>query len=431
MLLRNEGGLLPLDARKERTVAVIGPEADRLIGGGGSSAITPFRSTTALDGLRALLGAGRVRYDDGSDGLRAARVAKAADVAIVVVGDRTGEGVDKPGLGLSDGQTDGVDRDALIGAVAGAQPRTVVVLQSGGPVLTPWRARVPALLETWFGGQNRGTALARVLFGDAEPGGRLPATFPVREADEPVAGDPDAYPGVNDVAKYKEDVLVGYRWYDAQRLDVAYPFGHGLSYTRFAFSGLRRESGGVGATIENTGRRTGTAVPQLYLGLPEPRPGVVQPPFQLKGMARLSLKPGQRKRVRFALDERAFSFYDETAGGWRVADGCYAVGVGASSRDLSLRGAIGRGKTCPGELSSRAACTPRTAVTITLPEAFRRATVRVGGRRFRVRRSGGRLRARIDLRGRRSGRVTVRIAGRSRSGKSLRRVRVVRVCPAR
>ena len=431
VLLRNEGGLLPLDARRERTVAVIGPEADRLVGGGGSSEVTAFRSTTALDGLRARLGAGRVRYDDGSDGLRAARMAAAADVAIVVVGDRSGEGVDKPGLGLNDGQTDGVDRDALIGAVAGAQPRTVVVLQTGGPVLTPWRTRVPAVLEAWFGGQNRGTALARVLFGAAEPGGRLPATFPVRGADEPVAGDREAYPGVGEVAQYKEDVLIGYRWYDAKRLDVAYPFGHGLSYTSFRFSGLRREAEGVSATVENTGRRAGTTVPQLYLGLPQPGPGVVQPPFQLKGMSRISLRPGERRRIAFPFDERAFSFYDERAAGWRVADGCAVVAVGASSRDLPLRGKIGRGATCPGELPGPVACTRRSSVTITVPRGYRRAVVRVGGKRVRLRSEGGRLQARIVLRGRGAGRLSVRITGRSRAGRTRSQVRVLRVCAAR
>ncbi|MBA2346863.1 MAG: glycoside hydrolase family 3 C-terminal domain-containing protein, partial [Solirubrobacterales bacterium] len=352
VLLKNAGDLLPLDPGATRRVAVIGPEATVLKNGGGSSAIVPFTSVTPLAGIQARIGAEKVSFDDGSDPARAAAVARAADVAVVVVGDRAGEGADKPDMGLNAGQIDGVDRDALVAAVGAAQPRTVVVMQTGGPVLTPWRDAVPALLEAWFPGQNGGTAIARVLFGDTEPGGRLPATFPLREADEPVSGDLRRYPGVAERVDYEEGVLIGYRWFDAKGLDVAYPFGHGLSYTSFAFSDLRLEPGGgeqdavVSAVVTNTGKRTGTAVPQLYLGLPEPRPGVTQPPLQLKGFERVTLPPGGRRRVRFPLDERAFSFWDTRADGWRVAPGCYGVAVGASSRELALRGTIARGATC-------------------------------------------------------------------------------------
>ena len=215
------------------------------------------------------------------------------------------------------------------------------MLETGGPVLTPWRARVRGLLEAWYPGQEGGPAIARVLFGDADPGGRLPATFPASEADEPTAGDPEKYPGVADTVTYKEGVLVGYRWFDALGLRPAYPFGFGRSYTTFAYGDLRIDPTGDGlavtAQVTNTGTRSGVAVPQLYVGLPSPGPGIVQPPRQLRGFAKLGLRPGERRRVSFTLDERALSYWDSSSGSWRVAPGCYAIEVGSSSRDLPLR----------------------------------------------------------------------------------------------
>ena len=181
-----------------------------------------------------------------------------------------------------------------------------------------------------------------MLFGDADPGGRLPATFPASEADEPTAGDPEKYPGVAETVTYKEGVLVGYRWFDAHGLEPAYPFGFGRSYTTFAYSGLRIEPAGDGLTVTaavtNTGSRSGVAVPQLYVGLPSPGPGIVQPPRQLRGFTKLDLAPGERRSVSFTLDKRALSYWDTAAGAWRVAPGCSAVMVGSSSRDLPLRG---------------------------------------------------------------------------------------------
>lgn len=204
VLLENDGGILPLDASATSRLALIGPEAAVIKDGGGSSAIDEFRLTTPRQGIEARLRAQKVVFDDGSDAARAARVAKGADVAVVVVGDRMTEGSDKACLGLNCSQADRVDRDALIDAVAAAQPRSVVVLQTGGPVLTPWRDRVRGLVEAWYPGQNGGTAIARVLFGDAEPAGRLPATFPLREQDEPTAGDREKYPGVAETVTHKE-----------------------------------------------------------------------------------------------------------------------------------------------------------------------------------------------------------------------------------
>jgi beta-glucosidase len=222
------------------------------------------------------------------------------------------------------------------------------VLQTGGPVLTPWRDAVRGLIETWYPGQNGGTAVSRVLFGDAEPGGRLPATFPLREEDEPTAGDPEKYPGVGERVVYKEGVLIGYRWFDHHDLGVAYPFGYGLTYTTFRFGGMSVASGSrprVSVTVTNTGKRTGTAVPQVYVGMPEPMAGMVQPPWQLKGFQRVRLRPRETRRVTFDLDQRAFSHWS-LAGRWDVTPGCYRIAVGPSSRDLPLQGVIGRGVKC-------------------------------------------------------------------------------------
>jgi beta-glucosidase len=439
VLLENDGAILPLDASRTGRIALIGPEADRIKDGGGSSAIDEFRITTPRQALVGRLGEGKVAYDDGSDAARAAEVARGADVAVVVVGDRMTEGKDKECLGLNCSQNDDIDRDALIEAVAAAQPRTVVVLQSGGPVLTPWRDKVRGLVEAWYPGQNGGTAIARVLLGEAAPAGRLPATFPLAEADEPVAGDPEKYPGVAETVRYKEGVHIGYRWFDERRKGVAYPFGFGLGYTTFAISDLRLspsrppDDAVASVVVANTGPRAGSAAPQLYVGMPE-RDGLDQPPLQLKGFDRVRLAPGERRRVSFRLDERAFSHWDPRANAWRVTPGCYRIVVGQHSRDAAVEGVIGRGAECGGALSlprNAKACTSRRSFSIRLPRSYRRATVRVGSRRVRTRRRGGRLTARVDLRGRRPSKVVVRITGRSRAGRIVRQTRVYRTCAPR
>jgi beta-glucosidase len=376
VLMKNAGDLLPLDADRLRTLAVIGPEADVLKDGGGSSAIDEFRTTTPVEALRRRLGADRVVYDDGSDPARAAQVARTADAAVVVVGDKMTEGTDKSAPTLDADQNDGIDRDALIATVADAQPRTVAVLQSGGPVLTPWRSKVPSIVETWYPGQNGGTALARVLFGDVDPGGRLPATFPRRAEDLPTAGDPEAYPGVAETVRYKEGVLVGYRHYDENRIKPAFPFGHGLSYTTFRYGDaeLRRGSEAdpvatVSFTVTNTGDRTGYAVPQLYIGMPQPRPGLVQPPKQLKGVAKLRLAAGESQRVTLPLDRRSVGLSGDPAAAAGAAGGTGPAGParpGAARRRESPRpaelrrpaSAGRRTRSCPGRRSWSAAGHP-------------------------------------------------------------------------
>lgn len=325
-LLRNTG-VLPL--RPGTRIAVLGPAARRSASGGGSGSVRAFRTESVADALTAR---GNAIVDTTRDRTRAAAVARAADVAVVVVRDYETEGADRACLSLRCPPDYG-DQDALIEAVAAAQPNTVVVQQTGAAVLTPWRDRVAALLQAWYPGQAGGAAIARVLYGDVDPSGRLPMTFPKREADLPTAGSKRQYPGdaVQNV-RYDEGVLVGYRWYDARGIQPAYPFGFGLSYTSFAFSDLRIDGTRVTFTVRNTGARRGAAVPQLYVGLPG------GPPWQLRGFTKVWLDPGASETVTLTLTDRDLSSWD---GGWKRA-ACAKVAVGASSRDLPLQGS-----TCP------------------------------------------------------------------------------------
>lgn len=352
VLLRNDG-LLPLKRKKLDSIAVIGPGADAYLTGGGSSEIKPFSTTTPLEGIRKEAGPNvSVATDDGSDPAQSAQLASDSDVAIVVAVSYSTEGVDRVCLTFECPPVYG-DQDSLIRQVAAANPKTVVVIESGGPVLTPWSRSVGGVLEAWYPGSEGGSAIARVLFGTVDAQGRLPVTFPRSEADLPTAGDENAYPGVNDVVDYDEGVFVGYRHYDANDISPAYAFGHGLSYTRFRFSDLRVRADGHGSprtsvsvAVTNTGKRRGVSVPQLYVALPS-HPGVPEPPKALKGFRRIKLAPGRTRRVRFALDRRALSYWDVDKDRWRVDRGCIRVLVGHSSRRTPLR------ETIPGH-----ACAP-------------------------------------------------------------------------
>jgi len=341
-MLENRGAL-PLRARRLHSIAVIGKDADGFITGGGSGDVTPFSFVTPLQAIRKRAGSGvQVSYDDGSSASNAAALARRSDVAVVFAGDYETEGTDRACLSLECPNTNG-DQDSMIEQVAAANPNTVVVLESGGSVLTPWRDRVKGLIEAWYPGEQGGPAIAGVLFGDVDPGGRLPVTFPRQEGDIPTAGDPEKYPGVAENVKYKEGVLVGYRWYDANRIAPAFPFGYGLSYTRFRYSRVRVRGRRVSFKVRNVGRRRGIEVPQLYLGLPSPGPGVVQPPRQLKGFRKLVLKPGASKRVTFAVSRRDLSYWNIGDNGWVVAPGCYRVMVGRSSRSIVRRARFAAG----------------------------------------------------------------------------------------
>jgi beta-glucosidase len=354
-LLRNSHGLLPLRASRLRRIAVIGKAANTFITGGGSGNVTAFRFTSLLAGIRARVGPHvTVTYDDGSDVAAAVADARAAGVAIVDASDYYTEGADRSCLTLECPDNNG-DQDGLIGQVAAANPRTAVVLESGGPDLTPWRNRVGALLETWYPGGPGGAAVAGVLFGDADPGGRLPVTFPASAGQIPTAGTPAQYPGIGPVTDYSEGVLVGYRWYDAQHEQPAYPFGFGLSYTSFRLSHLRvhrRPGAGdadtVAVRVTNTGARRGWAVPEVYVAVPAPA-GLTEPPDQLKGFAKLSLAPHQTRTATIALDAGSFSYWSTGVQNWSIQPGCDTILVGTSSRNLPLHTAVAQaGGGCPG-----------------------------------------------------------------------------------
>jgi len=334
VLLQNIGRALPLDAKRLKSLAVIGADGDAYKNGGGSSNVQPYTLVTPRQGIVTRAGPGvDVRYDPGSDPARAAEVARTADAAVVVVADTAGEAADKPCLALDCGSAPGLKRDELIERVAAANKRTIVVLETAGPVLTPWRHKVEAIVEAWYPGSGGGAAIARVLFGDVDPGGRLPATFPNGPRDLPTSGNRSRYPGVNGVVRYSERGLVGYRWYQGRRPPPAFPFGHGLSYARVEFRGLRVRKRSASITVANAGRRAGIAVPQLYVQAPGGR-------RELKGFESVALRPGQSTRVRLKLDSRAFSHWDVHRDRWRIAPGCYRVEIGSSAQAIVTRSSI-------------------------------------------------------------------------------------------
>lgn len=365
VLLRNHRRILPLHGSAQR-IAVIGEPAgpagaQTFYQGGGSSKVpisgTNPRVVSPLQGItaRAAQAGDVVTYADGSSTAAAAAAAQAADVAVVVVGDGESEGTDRLSLAADDRTctlfgctpSSGPPQNSLVAAVAKANPHTVVVLQTGGPVSMPWLHSVAGVLETWYPGEQDGNAVSALLFGDAAPGGRLPYTFPRSMKQSPIRSRRQ-WPGVPDKhgipqSHYSEGLLVGYRWYDAHHLRPLFPFGFGLSYTSFRYSGLRVRPTASGAVVSlrvtNTGRRSGAAVPQVYLS--DPR-AAHEPPKQLVGYDNLRLRAGQSRRVTLRLGRRAFSHWTHRHG-WTVAPGCYVVRAGSSSADLPLAATVGRG----------------------------------------------------------------------------------------
>jgi len=339
VLLKNNGGLLPLKTNGIHSIALIGPFAGRaMTGGGGSSHVQPFLTVNPVEGMQVVLGnRATVHEDDGQDIARAVALATNADVVVLMLGDRQTEGRDHP-ISLEGNQNE------LAAAVLAANPRTIVVLKSGGPVLMPWVDHAAAILEAWYPGEEDGAVVANVLFGIANPSGKLPITFPKRDEDLPTH-TPEQYPGVDGVAHYSEGLLVGYRWYDAKNIEPLFPFGFGLSYTKFSYSNLKISSPDsannvtVEFTVTNTGDRAGAEVAQLYLGLPS-LPNVSEPPRELKAFRRVELKPGQSAEVKCALKARSLSYWDIASHGWKAAPGNYRVYAAASSRDIRLNGAF-------------------------------------------------------------------------------------------
>ncbi len=334
VLLKNEDDALPLTDSASR-IAVVGSAADDSVQGGGSSQVDPLSEDTTLDAVKKRAPLAHVTHDDGRNVRAAADSAKSADVALVFAHDQEGEGGDRSGLSLPSNQ------DELISKVAAANPETVVVLQTGGPVLMPWLPRVKSVLETWYPGARGGAATARLLWGDVNPSGKLPQTFPAGEKEVP-AHTKAQYPGVGGTAYYTEGVDVGYRWYDKTGTEPLFPFGHGLSYSSFTYSDLRMEKGSGGPrdpvslsfTVTNTGKRAGSEAAQVYVSKPDTEAD--SPPRELAGYRKVSLKGGESKQMRLSVDPRQLSYWDTSSDAFRVREGEYGIGVGPSSRALPL-----------------------------------------------------------------------------------------------
>jgi beta-glucosidase len=262
---------------------------------------------------------------------QAVATARASDLAVVFVSDFETEGSDLSSISLSSGQ------NQLVSDVAAANPNTVVVVNSGSAVTMPWANAVRGIVENWYPGQEDGTAIARLLYGDVDFSGKLPVTFPASLADVP-AHTAAQWPGQNGTVQYSEGIDVGYRWYDAQNKTPAYPFGFGLSYTTFGYSGLTvsaPDAGGnvaVGFDVTNTGSRAGAEVAQVYVGQPA---ATGEPPRNLRGFRRVSLNPGQSQHISVTLDARSFQNWTTT---WVNAAGTNSIYVGSSSRDIRLTG---------------------------------------------------------------------------------------------
>jgi beta-glucosidase len=348
VLLDNDG-TLPLE--DDADVALLGPNVDEsILGGGGSSETTPFVETSPVEGIEARTagdvtverGVERIEDvslfdafapDDGADDEGpspviedAVAAAEDADVAVVFVRDQATEAADRETLRLPG------EQDELVEAVAAANENTVVVLNTSGPVELPWREDVAAVLASWYPGQAHGDAAASVLYGDADPGGRLPVTF-APEGEYP-ANTERRFPGVDGAVHYEEGLLVGYRGFDATDADPTYPFGHGHSYAEFSYGDVTAvDDATVEMTVENVGDRAGREVVQAYVESPEAPDDLDRPPQEFAGAATVDLGPGESETVTLALDERALGRWTAEEG-WTTDPGAYAVEVGRSSRDL-------------------------------------------------------------------------------------------------
>ncbi|MGD0669340.1 MAG: glycoside hydrolase family 3 C-terminal domain-containing protein [Bryobacteraceae bacterium] len=363
VLLRNANGQLPLAASNIHSIAMIGSHADAgVLSGAGSGQVDPiggnavpgayafgqvWHRSSPLKAIRAEAPGAKVAYDPGTDASAAAALAKASDVAIVFVNQPAGEGNDVPSLSLPGRQ------DALVSAVAAANPHTIVVVESGGPVTMPWIDRVNAVLEAWYPGTRGGEAIARILFGEVNPSAKLPVTFAKTEADLPhpkeVLQPPPRqgeevpmFPGapwkINtrrfDI-DYDEGLLVGYKWYDAKDKQPLFPFGYGLSYTTYSYSGLKVSPAEVTFEVKNTGTRAGAEIAEVYATLPQ---SAGEPFKRLVTFQKIALEPGESKSVTLDLNPHYLSVFNEDKDGWELVAGEYTVQVGGSSRDLPLRG---------------------------------------------------------------------------------------------
>ena len=376
VLLKNEHNILPLESNIH-SVALIGGHADvGVVSGGGSaqvdapggSPVPPpppvgtvdafirpeWMPSSPLRALTAKLPSAKVTYTAGTDLAAAAAAAKSADVAIVFVYQWESEGLDLKTLALSD------DQNKLVEAVAAANPKTIVVVESGGPATMPWVDHVAGVVEAWFPGIRGAEALADILIGQVNPTGKLAITFPKSDADlphpilvtPPPASEPNYAAMGGDISNimsimakgmpafqtyYDEKLKVGYKWYDAENKQVLFPFGFGLSYTTYAYSGLNVSKGDgltVTFTVKNTGKRAGTEIAEVYASLPS---SAGEPPKRLIGWSRVELAPGESKQVSIPVDNSRLSIFDEASNSWKLVPGDYTVLAGGSSKSLPLQ----------------------------------------------------------------------------------------------
>lgn len=361
VLLKNDRAILPLDRGAVHSIAIIGSHADSgVISGGGSAQVAAAGQTTwdwhqhvwlpssPLKAVKAQAPGASVAFDSGENPAAAAALAGKSDVAIVYVNQWTAEGMDLPNLSLPDHQ------DALIEQVAAANPRTIVVLETGTAVTMPWLDKVSAVLAAWYPGIKGGEAIADVLFGDVNPGAKLPLTFPRSEADLPrptifqpapellteaaVMRTGEAKPTFS--VRYDEGARVGYKWYDSEKKPVLFPFGFGLSYTTFSYSDLKLVPEAhvmVTFTVKNTGSRAGDEVTEVYASLPA---SAGDAPKRFVGWRKIHLNPGESKVVTLPIRLLFVSIYDEAANGWKLVPGSYSFMVGGSSLSLPLVGKV-------------------------------------------------------------------------------------------
>jgi beta-glucosidase len=379
VLLKNQNDVLPLSANV-RSVAVIGGHADIAVpSGGGSGQVDPpggspvppppphdffsagirpaWIPSSPFRALTEKMPSARVSYVSGDDSSVAAAAAKSSDVAVVFAYQWESEAVDLQTLDLSP------DQNKLIEAVAAANPKTIVVLETGSPATMPWIDKVAGVVEAWYSGIRGAEALANILTGAANPSGKLAVTFPRGDADLPhpklLQPPPGSLPDFSHLVaddsnifnvlfqplpafqvNYDEELKVGYKWYDAEKKPVLFPFGFGLSYTTYEYSGLTVAAGentNVAFTVKNTGVRPGTEIAEVYVSLPQ---SAGEPPKRLVGWTRVDLAPGESKQVSVAVGRDRLTIYDEPTDSWKLVPGQYEIGVGGSSRDLPLKSTI-------------------------------------------------------------------------------------------
>jgi beta-glucosidase len=370
VLLKNDKAILPLNPEKVKSIAIIGGHADvGMISGGGSAQVDPpggnaimppgkgathwqdhiWFPTSPLKALKANLPNTKVEFNSGEDTASAAALAKSSDVAIVFAYQWISEGMDLPNLSLPDNQ------DALIDAVAKANPRTIVVLETGTAVTMPWLDEVGGVVEAWYAGSSGHIALANVLTGEVNATGKLAMTFPKSEQDLPhpvipVLTKEDEGQGSGAVngrthveskysVHYDEGVKVGYKWYEAEHKQPLFPFGYGLSYTTYAYSDLKTDSAQktVSFAVKNTGKLAGAEIAQVYATLPD---AAGEPFKRLVGWQRVELAPGESKTVSVTVDPQMLSIFDEQKNGWELLPGAYTILAGPSSAETPLKGAF-------------------------------------------------------------------------------------------